>query len=147
MCWHGKLENRKIATEDLKCYKIVLKFSYEPFFRPYYRCNKSPIIYEVGKTYYGVICPAKVIEDTDLITIHEGIHCYDLSVLICKFYKDKYEVKYLLPHGVFLNLGTFSSRTYCKAVLMECTIPKGTIYYMNDKGEIVTEKLIINKVV
>ena len=145
MCWHGILKNRKIATEDLKCYKIVLKFNYEPFFRPYFRCNDSPMIYEVGETYYGKICPSKAMEDTDLITIHEGIHCYDLSVHI--FYKDKYEVSYLLPCGIFLKIGTFLSRTDCKAVLVECTIPKGTLYYINDKGEIVTEKLIINKVV
>ena len=145
MCWHGILKNRKIATEDLKCYKIVIKFNYEPFFRPYFRCNDSPMIYEVGKTYYGKTCPTKDMEDTDLITIHEGIHCYDLSVHI--FYRDKYEVNCLLPCGIFLKLGTFSSRTDCKAVLVECTIPKGTLYYINDKGEIVTEKLIINKVV
>ena len=147
MCWNGILKNRKIATEDLKCYKIVSKFNYEPFFRPYFRCNDSPMIYEVGKTYYSKICPTKAMEDTGLITIHEGIHCYDLSVHICKFHRDKYEVRYLLPYGEFLKIGAFSSRTYCKAVLMECTIPKGTLYYMNDKGEIVTEKLIINKVV
>ena len=152
MCWHGILKNRKIATEDLKCYKIVSKFNYEPFFRPYFRCNDSPMIYEVGKTYYGKICPEKVAGGANLIAIHEGIHCYDLSVHIFhrdkyEVYRDKYEVNYLLPCGIFLKLGIFSSRTDCKAVLMECTIPKGTLYYMNDKGEIVTEKLIINKVV
>lgn len=151
MCWHGILENKKIATEDVKCYKIVLRFVDEPYlcFRPYFRYKNTPMEYEIGKTYHDKIC-LEITKYTGHVTIHKGIHCYDSSVCICSFYGDygkQYEVSNLLLCTTFSKIGTFFSRSDCEAVLVECTIPKGTLYYVNDEGEIVTEKLIINKVV
>ena len=50
MCWFGKITDRKIANEDIKCWKMVINLRKEPFFRPFYRYTNCNMIYEVGNT-------------------------------------------------------------------------------------------------
>ena len=52
MCWLGKAEDRKIATEDIKTRKIVDKFkgSYYGYYQEWFE-------YELGKEYSTKVAP------------------------------------------------------------------------------------------
>ena len=138
MCWYGKLTDEHIADKDIKCWKIVVRLANENIFRPYYRHKKCSMTYEVGKVYFTSMhyfrYPDKSLE------IYKGLHCYSKIVVIENLYDELHNhngYKVTFPQANEIILSSHPE----KAVLLECIIPKGTLYYVNDKGEIVAEKL------
>lgn len=140
MCWVGNVENRKIATEDIKTKKIV-----DLFEGRYYGYYQELFEYELGKTYKTEINPTRVTYDDNVRVIDVGYHSYAWDIEIKSLCGGDIRVKGL---GLLGGKTTYTNRHGFgngKVVVVECTIPKGTVYWENCVGEIVSEKLILEE--
>ena len=134
MCWTG-IAAPIVAENDIVCHKIVRKSNWQHnIYLPYFRYMFTNMTYEIGKTY-----EAKITTSGNLyreVDIHEGLHCYDSSN---KIMVSKYG---LTPINSTVGCTYFYEN---RPVTLKCVIPKGTKYYENKYGEIVTEKLKVIK--
>lgn len=131
MCWsyYKYIDKKKrIAETDIRTFKILK--SVEQILCAYYQNYK----YTIGKL--------NSVNSLELIRnkIFEGFHSYDLnndclSALGGIVVQGK--------EGGFLDY--FSRADHI--VKVECTIPKGSEYYENSLGEIVSNKLIVDKII
>lgn len=139
MCWIGDNKHKHIATEDIKCKKVLYKPDTNLYLSPIYNVE-----YKVGETYTSNPIKTKLYGSRPHLIILEGIHCYSaktkalmtndtfgkkiLMIYSLRFLNGKYKYSPLLSWGPY-------------SVIMECIIPKGTVYYENENGEIVAQKL------
>jgi hypothetical protein len=147
MCWKGRISWGVRAAEDIRTRKIVSLDLKTNNYVPYY-CRKSKVVYEVGNTYYASIHTYPVKDDcTCDCNIHEGLHSYDWNV---PFRKERGKWYKTRIHGwslVFMDYIDHRSDEHTTPVMVECIIPKGTLYYKNHQGEIVSEALKIVKII
>ena len=133
MCWIGK-NNPQIATEDIKVVKIFE-----------YKNGKilSPIILMEWKR--GELVPRVKIPDSSVLhlrNIDKGYHsCRDLKIIHNCFNER------ISPYvrGAFVS-PIYNVLIMCKRekfIMLTCIIPKGTKYYENEYGEIVSEQLML----
>ena len=137
MCWIGKIEDKKIAQEDIKCKKVL-----EACNDHYYAYYHEYFEYELGKVYETEIKPEIIrLDKWETCRIQEGLHCYN------------YNIKPKRLCGGTMEIQNEFGRTTCyptcaidfKVVLVECTIPKGAEYWENESGVIVSSKLIVEE--
>ena len=165
MCWFGKEKNLKIADKDIKVKKVLYKEVFKKsqihpegltrIISPY-----MGLCYEVGKTYKEVIKPEKSHLPKYEIRIYVGLHCYSYEcphviekeqclgcnvLSICK----KPNIWNIIFGSTTNLLASFTDYKetqdvghYKSVLLAEFIIPKGTKYYEDKRGEIVTEKYI-----
>lgn len=136
MCWVGYMKDRRCALEDVTVYKILEKrYSHGDHFDGLF----SPVLgmkYEIGKTYtpdFEIIPFYNSGYDTCSISI--GLHCYseDNKIIVSN-------------DGDITVIGGTRYASHGNTIvpiIVRCIIPKGTIYYINSRGEIVTEKLTL----
>jgi hypothetical protein len=125
MCFYvqeGKNSTSKVATKDIKCYKVFNRSEcYGNQYGSYVRSYYQSFLYKVGVLYEldGYINPIKNFWDA---TIDVGLHSYST-----------------------LNKAKEQGwREY--RVIYECIIPKGSTYYYNDRHcEYVSDQIIIVK--
>lgn len=145
MCWTGYISDKNIATEDIKCRKIINKNDNTGEYVPYYMSNA--MTYKIGDTYSMVIIPHKV--SLNIIKIDEAFHAYSMDVDIKRFTFYGGEVNgYILKYFHSSNqhfIPQYFLRT--TPVVVECVIPKGTVYYENIHGEIASESLKIVRII
>ena len=139
MCWVGKVNDKKIATEDIKTRKIVDKFkgSYYGYFQEWFE-------YELGKEYNTKVTPRDGSKYG--IVIEAGLHSYAWDIEMKQLCGGDIKVKSLRHLGgqtIYQNNGKYGGNH--KIAVIECTIPKGTAYWENQVGEIVSEKLILEE--
>lgn len=143
MCWRTKeLErtnncNALIAKEDIHCYKIV-KLNDEYGFRSMYRNFK----YEIGVEYENsdsLALSFNTINKT--FEIYNGFHSYSYESTTCEVNRRHYgynEWKIRNINKELLDwIGEFN------AIQVECIIPKGSKYFLNERGEYVSDKIKI----
>ena len=132
MCWVGK-EVECIAEKDIVTFKLLNIHKKE--LRSYYRS----FLYKLNTLYETRL--EKQISNNDTIEISEGFHSYDIKCLVDKSY------------GLY---GVFSAKEGEKdwyiesvstpdVVFVKSIIPKGSIYFRNIDGEIVSNKIIIKE--
>ena len=137
MCWEAtRKSNRwpRIATKDIPVFKIgqLRNGCVTPYF---YSDN---VIYSEGKTYvqpiWNFLWPKRY--------RGIGIHCYSNECTITTEYSCFVEVE-----GPFNGIKKPYLQEYSlkPSVKMEAVIPKGTIFFQNDNGEMVTTRLRIGK--
>ena len=139
MCWVGKADDKKITTEDIKTRKIVDKFkgSYYGYYQEWFE-------YEIGKEYNTKVTPRDGSKYG--IVIEAGFHSYAWDIEMKQLCAGDIKVRSLRHLGgqtVYQNNGKYGGDH--KIAVMECTIPKGTAYWENQVGEIVSEKLILEE--
>lgn len=141
MCWEGKF-NPKIAEKDISVFKIVRKISpfkvesvYEKF--PYH-LDTLYILNTVNNEI--VSCPELCGTYDDKVT--EAFHSY-LSDLTSVF---KYsDILYITPNKV-VDIKSPLDYFYTSdepLVRIECIVPKGSQYCINELGEVVSNKIIL----
>lgn len=139
MCWRGVKGNRKIAEHDIKTRKVLMYDSVRDRLTAFYH---DEFVYEFGKLYKQEI--NEIDCDYDIfvgnhIAIQEGFHSYNYQRPITKS---------LTETTIYSVLATY--RTRIKTLiptLVECTIPKGSVYYENDCNEIVSNCLVIDSII
>ena len=150
MCWTGHSKHKKIATEDICCKKII-STSEDKMLRAWFRRNH---VYHIGETYTAKINPLpSTVGETRLI-IRNGLHCYDNKVGITSVDMNNGEAPYLVVSRLFHGLRDFyhpflerMGAVEVRPVIVECIIPKGTVFYENQWGDIVSETLKIIKII
>lgn len=126
MCWNGHSGQKKVAEKDIEVYKIGLVHNNR------FICEFRDFSYKKG-----VINKELVLRETHWmgsISIKEGYHSYKRVSI--KFDSLSGRTKYIYlgyklhpyPYGIY-HLATF-------------IIPKGSIYYENIYGEIVSSNII-----
>lgn len=126
MCWESnKLPVRRVAREGIEVYKIVCDFDGIRV-----QSLVMGFIYEYYKLYtkYDAIIPFVFhSEISNQWIINEGFHSYTRNRAI-------QEYKETVLHSI------------SKFALVECIIPKGSTFYRNENNEIVSDRIIINKI-
>lgn len=139
MCW---VSNNpaifEIAEQDIKTFKVLSIDQYRNLYSYFFRSA-----YSIGEIKPKVTLQYKnVFSDFSYIT--EGYHSYDKSIE-CKYYKDCDVVK-VGDLEIYSPDGPLSSIFPPKLCIVECTIPKGTKYCLNERGEYVSEQIRVDKI-
>ena len=148
MCWTGKTTDKKVAGENLTVYKILFIMTGESkgiiSFSPFYGMG-----YEKNKVYERSITPRVFSDYSFGCQIDEGFHCYDGDCIV-KECTERPDDLVVITKDSYRHI--FSGPTLLRdkglMAAFKCVIPKGTTYYINKDGEIVSEKIeIINRII
>ena len=149
MCWYSKKKKAaRIAVEDILVYKVMYRKPNNGRFRSLYR----RMDYEPEKIYWTDVNPISI--DRTLypemmiykgfsplyleMKIDKGFHSYSMDKTMAT--KDKYQIViYNMENNEIVDSIFFSDNL----VIAKCIIPKGSKYYKNDLGEIVSDQIII----
>ena len=130
MCWvTSKTPQSKLAEEDISVFKIVRRH-----LQAYYQ-DFQYSIGEVFKTEMSVplFSPCKV------FYIEEGFHSYSNQECKTAFTETLSEPIITVFHVFHGELHRLDS--YVDGCILECVIPKGSVYYKNPRGEYVSDKI------
>lgn len=135
MCYRAftkKAKTKQVAEKDIKVYKVCTNTDHMIF--SYFRkCQYVPlkITHEISITF---------VEEFGLNYVADGYHSYKS----CKWYPHLSKYKYLAA----VIEDTYQPY-YCKSsvVIAEFIIPKGTIYYENTNGEIVSNQIMFTGII
>ena len=130
MCWTSKtIPVRRIAKNNIKVYKILYKVG---------NIIKSPVFnefaWEIGVDFSISSTRLYTVKSGELYYIDEGFHSLKDVPIKKGFYWYTPKTNYML-FGIDEHTDT----------LFECIIPKGSAYYINSNGEIVSDHLKIVK--
>lgn len=143
MCWTSQQQPvAMIATKDIPVYKIMKVFKggiYNEIYS-YYQSFR----YELDSKYEGKLDnPHKYGYEARIpcYEINKGYHSYSSELTEITYpFKDFREIRVKDVRPV-ITLGT-----YCTGVVIQCAIPKGARYYLNENGEYVSNQIIIKNV-
>jgi hypothetical protein len=133
MCWcSGWVETpgRRIAEDDIPVFKILYKTLEGKYISPHRSYS-----YNIGEVYKSDIV-LSVLDNYFVIDV--GLHSYSIDCVID-----------INTYGILVNdIGShfiLDSYYQCSSspVLMNCIIPKGSTYYKNKRGEIVSDELMV----
>lgn len=136
MCWYSKKKKAaRIAVEDILVYKVMYRKPNNGRFRSLYR----RMDYEPEKIYWTDVNPISIDSPLYLeMKIDKGFHSYSMDKTMAT--KDKYHIViYNMENNEIVDSIFFSDNL----VIAKCIIPKGSKYYKNDLGEIVSDQIII----
>ena len=131
MCWISRKATKQVAKIDFYVYKIglIMGNTFTSLFQKHiYRIKRSnPII------------PLKPVEDNcGMIKIEDGYHSYkEVAIEFCQnpYLRDIYLGDAI--KGFVDNLSLYSHLYLCTFI-----VPKGSEYYINNRGEIVSSNII-----
>lgn len=142
MCWTShnyKHPVKIIADEDIKVFKIVnrnLTSVYEDFQYEIEREYKlmEPIVLEIGST-------------AGMWLINKGFHsyCFETVKIYVDYYSNIFSHETIQEISIYTKFGRNDKFVgdIGKYIIAECIIPKGSTYYINEFGEIVSDKISI----
>jgi len=133
MCWVSSQAVKQIAEEDIKVFKIGE--SHRGMFYSMYKNFK----YQLNQLYSINIYINK--DDDGVFVGSRGFHSYDPSIVHLKISKNGI-IQWVVYAGQRRLDYDIVIAGYVKA---ECVIPKGTTYYENDFGEIISEAIIVKQ--
>lgn len=141
MCWVSTTAERKIAKEDLFVFKILIDTCHKrpnTLVSPVYRC-----LYHIGENYCNQDpLKVRINQYADKYIINEGIHSYTTDCYVVKQDSGSCIVKNQAGEviGKYLHIERYDY------VITSCIIPKGTNYFVNYAGEVVSDVIkIVNK--
>lgn len=131
MCWSTNLQlEKRTASKDIKVFKVgnIVDGQLMSYYQGFYYDFNQPYRTDVIPTsYYGSYF------------IYQGFHSYNPKK--CKYIKADTTGWWIVKSGR-IDLDTYDSTTN----IIECIVPKGAEYYQNEHGEIVSNQIIINKI-
>lgn len=127
MCWYSdKKPVALVAEEDFVCYKYTETHKVE----------------EKRKYLFGILGPIVKVIHSDIRNYLYYLHRKNPRVYINV---EPHGRRYSIEEGYHSLL--YMPRMYKTFAILKCTIPKGTIYYKNEWNELVSEQIIINKII
>lgn len=160
MCWTNIKNEILIANTDIHVFKIARIKKSDNKVHPYFILN-SDIEYVVNKTYrcstngfcFKSICQDSITYDSDTkelvyekYAVNKAMHSY--SVENIRLFHAYNTTMYAGTHETTPQsqnvIAYYSARN---AVIMLCTIPKGTRYAINTVGEIVSDEINVEKII
>ena len=143
MCWIGTKTDKKIADRDIPVSKIVYKKNNE-FYSVYHHFK-----YELNKVYKTDLTCCDCWANSEYVTISIGFHCWKANTNIPTLTNTYYIIssnwtgncKYI---GLISINAKILPECYDIAII-EGIIPKGSIYYINDMDDIVSESVMFTK--
>lgn len=131
MCWIGRKTTKQVAKRNFYVYKVglVIDNTFISLFQKYiYRIKRDNTIISLK--------PVEV--ENGIVTIETGYHSY--KEVAIEFSQDPYLRDIYLGDAIngFVN----ELRLYSHLYLGTFIIPKGSEYYINDRGEIVSSNII-----
>lgn len=132
MCWIGRKDNKQVAKRDFYVYKVglVMGNTFISLFQKY--------IYRIKRN--NPIIPLKPVEDNcGMIKIEDGYHSYkEVAIEFC--HKTPYSRNIYLGDAVmgYVDGLEYYSHLYLGTFI----VPKGSEYYINNRGEIVSSNII-----
>lgn len=142
MCWLStEKRTYKVADEDIRTYKVMVQMPGVKIFDSLYN-HKS---YEVGQIYKTTVNPVYNIENKYKTRIENGFHSYDKSKTEIKDDSNSWYINAKNREDYSLDIIWYppSLREYKDIVAVECVIPKGSCYYENEDGEIVSNQIMV----
>lgn len=136
MCWVGKLSNFRIATKDIPTVKVVQKPGIglthsitEDEYTDYKSLYFPSCVYKIGETKKSRIKSnfLSYIFNGGFFCIENGLHSVEPRAFI-------QNQKRYTPESMLAS---------CPTAIVNCIIPKGSIYFKNWAGECVSNKLKI----
>lgn len=137
MCWATSNSNnfiRNVADNDLTVYKVVkiVNGTIISYFQDYN--------YEFNKLYKTTLNTNIVpYNGVDLLYIDRGFHSYLVN-------KDLIKWMHFEPYTEIV-FGTDSYVLDFFTKIIECTIPKNSIYFINEFKDVVSNKIILNRII
>lgn len=148
MCWISyKPWQQEVATRDIECFKIC-----ELIDNKIYSLYQG-FEYQLNTTYKAKLIFSKsiVVKTGKVISyeITEGIHSYSTECKLKRaFASDTEECKVaflnIIKNEFFLD--SICLNLHPNAVLVKCIIPEGSIYFINEDDEIVSNQIILTKI-
>jgi hypothetical protein len=134
MCWITQdIPVERVAREDIPVFKYV----FTDDLRSYYFKNYK---YVIGEALYAILgIPFPVIGFRGALSVGSGFHSYGTACIV-KEYDRSLNV---YPPQKRYHIGSYN---LYKLRRIECTIPKGSRYYVNDDLEYVSDKIIVNRI-
>lgn len=148
MCWCTyKSLNVKVAEEDIEVFKVVeiCNSNGIKVIRPYFYGHtiKYGVLSKTGRAYIidnGVhtslqYLTFKAVMNSDgcSLVCCEAMHSYLKGTLLPYISKDGVDI---IKKGDFESLSSYCTKD---TIIMDCVIPKGTKYAVNEVGEVVSE--------
>ena len=131
MCWIGRKTTKQVAKRDFYVYKVglVIGNTFTSLFQKH--------IYGIKRS--NPIIPLKPVEDNcGMVTIEAGYHSY--KEVAIEFYSNpNFRNIYL---GDAIKGFVDELRLYSHLYLGTFIVPKGSEYYINNRGEIVSSNII-----
>ncbi len=127
MCWKCSRAGLKVAEKDIPVFKILFKWT-DDFLEAYY----NEFYYCTGIEYSGELDVAREFPGHYYI-VDRGFHSYSPKCVITAT-RDTI----LITWGME-TLDYFDRN--CNLVRADCIIPKGSKYYVNDRGEYVSDHI------
>ncbi len=154
MCWESKSKNRptmRTARKDIKVIKFLERTQESDVFLPPYYTDVAT--YKLGKVEESILDEPIDWRRTLIngrYNIERGLHSYSANVRVCAYnahFNEREIVVYQPRSSSLRNFHScldywFASDKLC---LTLAVIPKGSHYYLNGKGEYVSDKLKIVK--
>ena len=141
MCWIGNLVNLNYTKKDIPIFKIMmLNGTKENSVFSYY-CLAEYKIWELKES---KIIPGKSIWSPQLTKVSIALHSYNPLKINVSTKRDG-----IKGHALFLtcnenNLILDSYPLFC--IIVKGYIPKGSLYCENEKGEFISNKLIMTEI-
>lgn len=127
MCFLTKNPQKRIAESDVTCYKVV--YVHKKRINSYVRAFP----YELNKKYFQTI---QFFKNRFGSRADKGFHSYD-----------KVEYIFIKHYGLYIDSLSFQTDINSNERIVKCIIPKGAVYYKNEYGEIISESIIIKKII
>lgn len=115
MCWNSRKWNPKVALKDITCYKVMKVFGEK------FKSNVTGKVYETNVLNTPINLQPKV-------SFFLGDPWYDVSS----------------GYFSYSNIGNAVENSCTNEVLVQCTIPKGSVY-VKAFGEYISSNIIVNK--
>lgn len=140
MCWISEVLKAENSGESkIPIFKILRMYDNSKELAAYYRATP----YVLNREYNASILPHFI---DSCFEINEGLHCYSNS---CKFASFGDGIHIFLPKEVTVTYSDGKRIDFdgpYKAVVVKGYIPSNTRFYINEIGEIVTQRLILTNV-
>ena len=150
MCWTNKTNETFVANTDIRVFKIARIKKSDNKIHPYFVNNN--IEYVENKTYRcdtNGFCFTCYYQNGRKFAVHKAMHSYSIENI-----RLFYARKNILYAGTYKTTPQSQDVIACAqyywvndAVIMLCTIPKGTRYAVNTVGEIVSDEIHVEKII